>query len=99
MSNGPVTFLAVGDLMIDIVVAGTGHAAVARFGPGGTAANTAVWAAAVGARSTAVGAIGDDAGGRFLRAELDRRGVEALLSVDPAERTGIFVLADGRLHV
>jgi ribokinase len=53
----------------------------------------------MGARSTAVGAIGDDAGGRFLRDELGRRGVEPLFVVDPAGRTGTFVLADGELHV
>jgi sugar/nucleoside kinase (ribokinase family) len=92
-------FLAVGDLMIDVVVTGRGHDAVARFGPGGTAANAAVWAAALGARSTAVGAVGDDPGGRFLRAELERSGVEPLLAVDHAARTGTFVLADGGLHV
>src|SRR5712692_1782246 len=85
--------------MIDVVVAGQGHDAVARLGPGGTAANAAVWAASLGAESAAVGAVGDDAGARFLRAELERRGVEARLAVDPAERTGTFVLADGRLHV
>jgi sugar/nucleoside kinase (ribokinase family) len=84
--------------MIDVVVAGRGHDAVARLGPGGTAANTAAWAAALGAKSTAVGAIGDDAAGRFLRAELARRGVDPLLVVDPAGRTGTFVLADGELH-
>jgi ribokinase len=94
-----VRFLAVGDLMIDVVVAGRGHDAVARFGPGGTAANAAAWAAWLGAESTAVGAIGDDAGGRFLRDELRRHRVQPLLVVDPAARTGTFVLADGELCV
>ncbi|HST24405.1 MAG TPA: PfkB family carbohydrate kinase [Gaiellaceae bacterium] len=94
-----VRFLAVGDLMIDVVVAGRGHDAVARLGPGGTAANVAVWAASLGAHATAVGAVGDDTGGRFLRMELERRGVEALLAVDAGERTGTFLLADGELRV
>jgi sugar/nucleoside kinase (ribokinase family) len=85
--------------MIDVVVAGRGHDAVARFGPGGTAANTAAWAASLGAHSTAVGAVGDDAGGRFLRDELVRRGAEPLFAVDPRARTGVFVLADGELRV
>jgi sugar/nucleoside kinase (ribokinase family) len=85
--------------MVDVVVAGRGHEAVARFGPGGTAANTAAWAAALGAHSTAVGAVGDDAGGRFLRDELVRSGAEPLFAVDAAARTGVFVLADGELHV
>jgi sugar/nucleoside kinase (ribokinase family) len=99
MTDERVRFLAVGDLMIDVVVAGRGHDAVARLAPGGTAANTSAWAAALGARATAVGAVGDDAAGRFLRAELVRRGVEPLFVVDPDTRTGTFVLADGELHV
>ena len=85
--------------MVDVVVAGRGHDAVARFGPGGTAANTAAWAASLGAHSTSVGAVGDDAGGRFLRDELVRHSVKPLFAVDIAERTGTFVLADGALHV
>jgi sugar/nucleoside kinase (ribokinase family) len=85
--------------MVDVVVAGRGHDAVARFGPGGTAANTAAWAAFLGAACTAVGAVGEDAAGRFVRDELARRGVVPLLVVDPAARTGTFVLADGELHV
>ena len=96
---GNVRFLAVGDLMIDVIVAGRDHDAVARFGPGGTAANASAWAASLGARSTAVGAVGDDAGGRFLRAELERRGVEPLFLVQPGTHTGTFVLAEGELHV
>jgi ribokinase len=94
-----VRFLAIGDLMIDVVVAGRGHDAVARFGPGGTAANVAAWAAELGARAAAVGAVGEDAGSRFLRAELESRGVEPLFVVDSRERTGMFVLADGELRV
>lgn len=85
--------------MIDVVVTGRGHDAAARFGPGGTAANAAAWAAWLGAGSTAVGAVGDDAGGRFLRNELVRRGVEPLFVVQPSGRTGTFVLADGELRV
>jgi len=92
-------FLAIGDLMIDVVVAGRGHEGIARLGPGGTAANAAAWAASLGARSTAAGAVGDDAGGRFLRAELERRSVEPLFVVEPGGRTGTFVLADGEIHV
>jgi len=96
---GDVRFLAAGDLMIDLVVAGRDHDAVARFGPGGTAANAAAWAAALGAQSVAVGAVGDDPGGRFLRSELERRGVQPLFVVPSGARTGTFVLADGELLV
>jgi len=94
-----VRFVAVGDLMIDVIVAGRDHDAAARFGPGGTAANASAWAAALGAQSVAVGAVGDDAGGRLLRAELERRGVEPLFVVRPGSRTGTFVVAEGELHV
>jgi ribokinase len=94
-----VRFLAAGDLMIDVVVAGRDHDAVARLGPGGTAANAAAWAAVLGASAVAVGAVGDDAGGRFLRSELERRGIEPLFVVEPGARTGTFVLADGELLV
>lgn len=85
--------------MIDVIVAGREHDAVARFAPGGTAANAAAWAAALGARTTALGAVGDDSGARFLRAELERLGVEPLFVVEPGARTGTFMLADGELRV
>lgn len=94
-----IRFLAVGDVMVDVVVAGRGHDAVARVGPGGTAANAAAWAASLGAHSVAVGAVGEDAGGRFVRSELERAGVEPLLAVDPGGRTGTFVLVDGEIRV
>ena len=99
MSAPSVRFLAIGDLMIDVVVTGCGHDAVARLGPGGTAANAAAWAASLGARAVVVGAVGDDAGGRLLSAELERYGVQPLLAIAPTERTGTFVLADGGLRV
>jgi sugar/nucleoside kinase (ribokinase family) len=99
VSSAPVRFLAVGDLMIDVVVAGRGHDAIARLTPGGTAANTAAWAASLGAKATALGSVGHDAGARLLRAELARRDVEPLFVVDPTNPTGTFVVADGELHV
>jgi sugar/nucleoside kinase (ribokinase family) len=85
--------------MVDVVVAGGGHDAVARLGPGGTAANVTAWAASLGADAVAVGAVGNDAAGRFLRAELERRGVEASFACIESARTGTFVVADGALHV
>jgi ribokinase len=85
--------------MIDVVVAGGGHDAVARLGPGGTAANVAAWAASLGAEAVAVGAVGDDAAGRFLLAELERRRVEPRFATTEGARTGTFVVADGELHV
>jgi len=94
-----VRLVAVGDLMVDVVVTGGGHDATARLGPGGTAANVAAWAASLGAEAVAVGAVGNDAAARFLRAELGRRGVEALFATSTRGRTGTFVAADGALHV
>ena len=99
MTAGQVRFVAVGDLMVDVVVAGRGHDAIARLAPGGTAANAAAWAASLGAQATAVGSVGDDAGGRLLRAELVRSGVEPILVVDATNPTGTFVVADGELLV
>ncbi len=99
MTAEHVRFVAVGDLMVDVVVAGRGHDAIARLAPGGTAANTAAWAASLGAKATAIGSVGDDAGGRLLRAELVLRGVEPLFVVDPTNPTGTFVVADGELLV
>ena len=99
MTAEQVRFVAVGDLMVDVVVAGRGHGAIARLAPGGTAANTAAWAASLGAKATAIGSVGDDAGGRLLRAELVLRGVEPLFVVDPTNPTGTFVVADGELLV
>jgi sugar/nucleoside kinase (ribokinase family) len=99
VTAGQVRFVAVGDLMVDVVVAGRGHDAIARLAPGGTAANAAAWAASLGAQATAVGSVGDDAGGRLLRAELVRSGVEPILVVDATNPTGTFVVADGELLV
>jgi len=98
VSGEPVRFLAVGDLMVDVVVSGAGHSASIQLRPGGCAANVAVWAAACGARASVVGRVGDDLAGRGLRAALEERGVEALLEVDDELPTGIFALVDGELR-
>ena len=95
MSVSPVRFLAVGDVMVDVVVSGRGHEASVLLRPGGCAANAAVWAAACGAHATVVGRIGDDLAGRGLRAALEERSVETLLEVDDELATGTFVLVDG----
>jgi sugar/nucleoside kinase (ribokinase family) len=92
-------FVAVGDLMVDVLADGeAGHAATIRLRPGGTAANAAVWAAAAGAAVTVVGAVGDDAPGRMLRSELEARRIRPELSVDPKARTGSFLVLDGEIR-
>jgi ribokinase len=95
MSSTPVRFLAVGDLMLDVNVSGSGHGASIDVRPGGCAANAAVWATACGAQAAVVGRVGDDLAGRSLQAALERRGVEALLTVDTELPTGTYALVDG----
>jgi ribokinase len=95
---GDPSFVSVGDLMIDITVAGRGHASRVALGAGGAAANAAVWAAACGADSTVVGRVGHDLAGRALRSAFEERGVRADLSVDAEAPTGTFLVVDGEIR-
>jgi sugar/nucleoside kinase (ribokinase family) len=85
---GPL-LVCVGDLMVDVAVAAPALArggdveGTVRLGPGGSAANVAVWGAAAGGRSRLVARRGDDLAGRLLTAALAERGVE-LRPEDPA---------------
>jgi len=94
-----VRFVAVGDVMVDVLVSGRGHDATVRLVPGGSAVNAATTAAAASAAAEVVGMVGDDAAGRMVRAELAERGVRASLGVDLARPTGTFVLVDGEICV
>src|SRR5439155_1618804 len=96
---GAPSFVAVGDLMVDITAAGRGHAARIEIAAGGSAANAAVWAARSGADAAVVGRIGDDLAGRALRSALEERGVRAELTVDPDACTGAFLVVDGEVRV
>ncbi len=91
-------FVAVGELLVDVVATGAGHAARIGLRPGGSAFNTAVAAAAAGAEATVVGAVGADAAGRLVLDELARRGIAADVAVRDGP-TGVFLLADGELRV
>ena len=93
-----VRFVAVGELLVDVVAAGAGHDARIGVGPAGSAFNAAVAAAAAGADATVVGTVGDDPAGRMVLAELAARGVHADVSVADG-RTGTFLLADGEVRV
>jgi sugar/nucleoside kinase (ribokinase family) len=68
--------------MVDVAVEapalarGGDVAGAVRLGPGGSAANVAVWGAAAGARVRLVAGRGDDLAGRVLAAALGERGVE-----------------------
>jgi sugar/nucleoside kinase (ribokinase family) len=87
-------FLAVGDVMLDVVTAAGAAAAVhseVRVRGGGSALNAAVWAAGEGARAGVIGRIGSDPAGTMVRAALEEARVEAHLSVDPSAPTGTVV--------
>jgi sugar/nucleoside kinase (ribokinase family) len=95
---GAPTFVAVGDLMVDVTAAGRGHSARIEIAAGGSAANAAVWAAEAGAGALVVGRVGDDLAGRALRSALEERGVRAELSVDAEAPTGTFLVVDGEIR-
>ena len=73
--------VCVGDLMVDVAVAapalhrGGDVRGSVRLGPGGSAANVAVWAGVAGAGARVVARRGDDLAGRLLAAALADRGV------------------------
>jgi sugar/nucleoside kinase (ribokinase family) len=95
---GDTTFVAVGDVMVDIAASGSGHGAQISLAAGGSALNAALWAAACGADARVVGRIGDDLGGRALRATLEEHGVRPDLSVDSEAPTGSFLVVDGEIR-
>lgn len=96
---GKVTrFVAVGDLMVDVVARGHGHAARISVAPGGSAFNAARTAARLGAESTVVGRVGDDAAGRMVLAELEADGVRAAVDLDPEAPTGTVLALDGEIR-
>jgi ribokinase len=90
--------VTVGDLMVDVAVAapalarGGDVAGSVRLGPGGSAANVAVWAAATGARALVVARRGDDLAGRLLAAALAERGVGLYPPAPAAAATGAMLV-------
>lgn len=92
-------FVAVGDVMADVLVRGRGHGATVQLAPGGTAVNAASTAARTGARAEVVGRIGDDAAGRMILAELVERGIRASVTLDRDRPTGTFLVIDGEIRV
>ncbi len=92
-----MTLVVLGDLMVDVVarVAGPiarGSDTPARIGEqgGGSAANTAAWAAWLGTPVALVCRVGDDDRGRAAVAAL--RGVDVHATVDPERPTGTCIV-------
>jgi ribokinase len=88
-------FFSLGDVMVDVVarldgplVEGSDSPAAITYVGGGSAANTAAWLAAAGARSTFVGVAGDDLPGRAQVAALAAIGVDVRLRLDAERTTG-----------
>jgi ribokinase len=94
----PVRFVAVGELLVDVIAAGAGHRARIDVRPAGSAFNAAVAAAAAGADASVVGTVGDDPAGRMIRRELEKRDVQPLLTVIEG-RTGTFLLDEAGIRV
>ena len=92
------SFIAVGDVMVDVTASGASHGAQICLTPGGSAVNAAIWATIAGADAAVVGRVGDDLGGRALRTELQARGVRTDLSVDFEAATGTFLVVDGEIR-
>jgi len=93
-----VRFVAVGELLVDVVAAGAGHGARIRVRPAGSAFNAAVAAVAAGADATVIGTVGDDAPGRMIVRELEARGVVAEVRIANGP-TGTFLLAEEQVRV
>jgi len=92
-----MTLVVLGDLMVDVVaqvgemiVQGGDTPARISVSGGGSAANVAAWAAALGAPVALVCNVGDDERGRAALAELE--GVEVHARVDPERPTGTCVV-------
>ncbi|UOX84788.1 carbohydrate kinase family protein [Amycolatopsis sp. FBCC-B4732] len=81
--------VVVGDAALDVIARhdkplphGGDARAKIRFTGGGSGANTALWLRSLGAETTLVARIGNDPGGRLIRAELEAAGVRCAFAVD-----------------
>jgi sugar/nucleoside kinase (ribokinase family) len=95
--------VVVGDAALDVIARhdkplphGGDARAKIRFTGGGSGANTALWLRSLEAETTLVARIGDDPGGRLIRAELEAAGVRCAFAVDPEAPTCcVVVMVDG----
>jgi sugar/nucleoside kinase (ribokinase family) len=94
--------LVIGDVVTDVLALHrrppaprTDTAADIEVRPGGSAGNTAAWAASLGAEVTLLARVGTDTGD-WHRAQLTKAGVHPRLVVDPEHATAvIIVMVDG----
>jgi sugar/nucleoside kinase (ribokinase family) len=95
--------VVVGDAALDVIARhdkplphGGDARAKIRFTGGGSGANTALWLSSLGTETTLLARIGDDPGGRLIRAELEAAGVRCAFAVDPEAPTCcVVVMVDG----
>jgi len=90
----PGRIACVGEVMLDVFVAGAGRHGAIAVRAGGTPVNAAL---AIGAGALVIGRVGDDAAAAAIRHEL--RELALRLAVDRERPTGTYVeLADGTVH-
>jgi ribokinase len=94
--------VCVGHVMVDVIATlaaplapGSDTPAPIKLRPGGSAANTAAWAARAGAHAIFVGRVGDDDFGRGAVSMLQEAGVVAHVTADPHEPTGLCLVLVG----
>lgn len=94
-----MTLVVLGDLMVDVITRAAGPLARGSDTParvtvagGGSAANVAAWAAALGTPVTLVCRVGDDARGRTAVDDLRAGGVRVEVEVDRERPTGTCVV-------
>jgi len=88
--------LALGEAMVEFNCTGAGDGRLYLQGFGGDTSNFAIAAARQGARVGCLGALGDDANGRMLRALWDAEGVDhSQVRSDAAAYTAIYFVSHG----
>ncbi|SFS41585.1 ribokinase [Marininema halotolerans] len=105
MTKAPVSIVVVGSLNMDIVVRApkqprmgeTIQGDEVHMVPGGKGANQAVASARLGAKTTMIGAIGDDSFGETLQGTLTKEGIDTKVQTFPETSTGVatVLLAEG----
>ena len=98
LPTGDIDLLAIGETLIDFIseetVPSLGEAETFRRFQGGSPGNIAGNVARLGGKGGLISKIGDDAFGRFCKAELERVGVVTdYLVIDPAVRTTVIFVS------